>query len=82
MNIEMDAVRLEKAKKKINDLKIEKATLQNENKRLTEDLEDKTKQIKEKFGLEVNQFEETLPIVGKEITQLRMSIEKALEEIG
>lgn len=81
-----DAERFESLKKKVDGIKVEKRATEEQVKRLSDELEQCKKDIKEAYGVEITDFAQAIETMKKErdakLTELERLVSEAEEKMG
>lgn len=71
--------KLEQLNRRINDLRVKKIASEKEVERLEKELEDKKNEIKNKYGVEIADFQAAIDVMKKEYDNKMAELEKSVE---
>lgn len=81
-----DLERFEFLKKKVDTIKVKKLAAESESQRLSQELEEKKKEIRSVYGVEITDFskaiEDMKSEIGKKLDSLEAMVSEAEEKIG
>lgn len=78
--METDAEKFERLKKRVDDIRVKKLAAESEAKRLRDELDDCKRQIKETYGVEIEDFAKAIETLKAERDEKMKELERMLDD--